>query len=111
MRLSTEQIKIAKSIVFYAIGVIVIVPIFRFLFGKPFIWSDILISSGGILAGSIIVGLLLIFYPHKESPLNMIFLYRYIIVLRLVCQSTKGYKKRRHIERLFFADYLLAFST
>ena len=67
MKLSTEQKKIAKSIVFYAIGVIVIVPIFRFLFGKPFIWSDILISSGGILAGSVIVGLLLIFGSSVHS--------------------------------------------
>ena len=48
----------------------VAIPIFRFLFGKPFIWSDILISSGGILAGSVIVGLLFIFgssVPSKKD--------------------------------------------
>ncbi len=70
MKLSTEQKKIAKSIVFYAIGVIITVPVVRFLFGKPFIWSDIIISSGGMLLGSIIVGLLLIFgssVPHKKN--------------------------------------------
>ena len=70
MKLSTEQKKIAKSIVFYAIGVMVTIPIFRFLFGKPFSWSDILISIGGTLSGSIIVGLLLIFgssVPSKKD--------------------------------------------
>lgn len=70
MKLSTEQKKIAKSIVFYAIGVMITIPIFRFLFGKPFSWSDILISTGGALAGSIIVGLLLIFgssVPSKKD--------------------------------------------
>ena len=69
MKLSTEQKKIAKSIVFYAIGVMVTIPIFRFLFGKPFSWSDILISIGGTLSGSIIVGLLLIF-PFTASDLS-----------------------------------------
>ena len=67
MKLSTEQKKIAKSIVFYAIGVIITLPLFRFLFGKPFIWSDVLISTGGILLGSIIVGLLLIFGSSDPS--------------------------------------------
>ena len=70
MKLSTEQKKIAKSIVFYAIGVMITIPIFRFLFGKPFSWSDILISIGGTLTGSIIVGLLLIFgssVPSKKD--------------------------------------------
>ena len=67
MKLSTEQKKIAKSIVFYAIGVIITLPLFIFLFGKPFIWSDVLISTGGILLGSIIVGLLLIFGSSAPS--------------------------------------------
>ena len=67
MKLSTEQKKIAKSIVFYAIGVIITLPLFRFFFGKPFIWRDVLISTGGILLGSIIVGLLLIFGSSAPS--------------------------------------------
>ena len=70
MKLSTEQKKIAKSVILYAIGVTVTIPIFRLLFGKPFSWSDILISIGGTLTGSIIVGLLLIFgssVPSKKD--------------------------------------------
>lgn len=70
MKLSTEQKKIAKYVILYAIGVMVTIPIFRFLFGKPFSWSDILISTGGTLTGSIIVGLLLIFgssVPSKKD--------------------------------------------
>lgn len=70
MKLSTEQKKIAKSVILYAIVVTVTIPIFRFLFGKPFSWSDILISIGGTLTGSIIVGLLLIFgssVPSKKD--------------------------------------------
>ena len=67
MKLSTEQKKIAKSVLLYAIGVTVTIPIFRLLFGKPFSWSDILISTGGILTGSIIVGLLLIFGSSVPS--------------------------------------------
>ena len=70
MKLSTEQKKIAKSVILYAIGVTVTIPIFRLLFGKPFSWSDILISTGGTLTGSIIVGLLLILgssVPSKKD--------------------------------------------
>ena len=67
MKLSTEQKKIAKSIVFYAIGVIVAVPAFRLLLGKPLIWNHVLISTGGILLGSMIVGLLLIFGSSVPS--------------------------------------------
>ena len=70
MKLTKEQVKIAKSVVFYAIGVIVTIPIFRFLFGKPFNWSEILISIGGTLTGSIIVGLILLFgssVPSKKD--------------------------------------------
>ncbi|MDY4481192.1 MAG: hypothetical protein SPE21_03280 [Candidatus Cryptobacteroides sp.] len=67
MKLSTEQKKIAKSIVFYAIGVMLTIPIFSFLFGKPFSWSEILISIGGALTGSIIVGVLLIFGSSVPS--------------------------------------------
>ena len=43
------------------------IPIFSFLFGKPFSWSDILISIGGALTGSIIVGVLLIFGSSVPS--------------------------------------------
>ncbi len=70
MKLSTEQKKIAKSVILYAIGVTVTIHIFRLLFGKPFSWSDILISTGGTLTGSIIVGLLLILgssVPSKKD--------------------------------------------
>ena len=44
-----DQIRIAKATALYAAGLIVILPLFRFLFGTPFNWKDTLISAAGVL--------------------------------------------------------------
>lgn len=67
MKLSEVQNKIAKSVVLYAIGVIVVVPIFKFIFDKPVSWKEVLISTSGILTGGLIVGLFLLFASSDPS--------------------------------------------
>ena len=67
MILSKDQIKIVKSIALYAIGLIGFLPLFRYLFGKPFDLGDTLISVAGILAGGLIIGIILIIGSSSPS--------------------------------------------
>ena len=74
MKLSKEQIRIAKSTTLYAVAIIVLLPIVRRLMGTPFCWGDALVSAGTIVLGAIIICVLLISGSskpsNKESPLT-----------------------------------------
>ena len=74
MKLSKEQIRIAKSTTLYAVAIIVLLPIVRHLMGTPFCWGDAPVSAGTIVLGAIIICVLLISGSskpsNKESPLT-----------------------------------------
>jgi len=67
MKLSKEQIRIAKSTTLYAVAIIVLLPIVRHLMGTPFCWGDALVSAGAIMLGAIIICVLLISGSSKPS--------------------------------------------
>ncbi len=67
MKLSKEQIRIARSTTLYAMAIIVLLPIVRHLMGTPFCWGDALVSAGAIVLGAIIIGMLLILGSSKPS--------------------------------------------
>lgn len=67
MKLSKDQIRIAKSTTLYAVSIIVLLPIVRHLMGTPFCWGDALVSAGAIVLGAIVIGILLIFGSSKPS--------------------------------------------
>lgn len=46
MKLSKDQIRIAKSTTLYAVGIIVLLTLVRHLMGTPFCWGDALVSAG-----------------------------------------------------------------
>lgn len=69
MKLSKDQIRIAKSSTLYAVSIIVLLPIVRHLMGTPFCWGDALVSAGAIVLGAIVIGILLIF-ESKPSQNN-----------------------------------------
>lgn len=54
MKLSKDQIRIAKSTTLYAVSIIVLLPIVRHLMGTPFCWGDALVSAGAIVLGAIV---------------------------------------------------------
>lgn len=60
MKLSKDQIRIAKSTTLYVVAIIVLLPIVRYLLGTPFCWGDALVSAGAIILGAIVIGILLI---------------------------------------------------
>lgn len=62
-----DQIRIAKATALYAAGLIVILPLFRFLFGTPFNWKDALISAAVVLLGSVLIGVLMIIGSSSPS--------------------------------------------
>lgn len=70
MKLSKDQIRIAKSTTLYAVSIIVLLPIVRHLMGTPFCWGDALVSAGAIVLGAIVIGILLIFGSSKPSQNN-----------------------------------------
>ena len=59
MKLSKDQIRIAKSTTLYAVAIIVLLPLVRHLMGTPFCWGDALVSAGAIILGALIIGVLL----------------------------------------------------
>ena len=67
MKLSKDQIRIAKSTTLYAVGIIVLLPLVRHLMGTPFCWGDALVSAGAIILGALIIGVLLIIGSSKPS--------------------------------------------
>ena len=67
MKLSKDQIRIAKSTTLYAVAIIVLLPIVRHLMGTPFCWGDALVSAGAIILGALIIGVLLIIGSSKPS--------------------------------------------
>ena len=70
MKLSKDQIRIAKSTTLYAVSIIVLLPIVRHLMGTPFCWGDALVSAGAIVLVAIVIGILLIFGSSKPSQNN-----------------------------------------
>lgn len=70
MKLSKDQIQIAKSTTLYAVSIIVLLPMVRHLMGTPFCWGDALVSAGTIVLGAIVIGILLIFGSSKPSQNN-----------------------------------------
>ena len=70
MKLSKNQIRIAKSTTLYAVSIIALLPIVRHLMGTPFCWGDVLVSAGAIVLGAIVIGILLIFGSSKPSQNN-----------------------------------------
>ena len=67
MKLSKDQIRIAKSTTLYAVAIIVLLPIVRHLMGAPFCWGDMLVSAGAIVLGAIVICVLLILGSSKPS--------------------------------------------
>ena len=67
MKLSKDQIRIAKSTTLYAVAIIVLLPIVRHLLGTKFCWGDALVSAGGIILGALIIGVLIIIGSSKPS--------------------------------------------
>ena len=67
MKLSKDQIRIAKSTTLYAGGIIVLLPLVRHLMGTPFCLGDALVSAGAIILGALIIGVLLIIGSSKPS--------------------------------------------
>ena len=70
MKLSKDQIRIAKSTTLYAVGIIVLLPLVRRLMGTPFCWGDALVSAGAIILGALIIGVLLIIGSSKPSEIR-----------------------------------------
>ena len=67
MKLSKDQIRIAKSTTLYAVAIIVLLPIVRHLMGTPFCRGDALVSAVAIILGALIIGVLLIIGSSKPS--------------------------------------------
>ena len=67
MKLSPDQIRIAKSTTLYAVAIIVLLPIVRHLLGTPLCWGDALVSAGALILGTIIIGMLFIIGSSKPS--------------------------------------------
>ena len=67
MKLSKDQIRIAKSTTLYAVAIIVLLPLVRRLMGTPFCWADAFVSAGAIIIGALIIGMLLIIGSSKPS--------------------------------------------
>ncbi len=67
MKLSKDQIRIAKSTTLYAVAIIVLLPIIRHLMGTPFCWGDALISAAAVLLGSVLIGALMIIGSTSPS--------------------------------------------
>ena len=67
MKLSKDQIRIAKSTTLYAVAIIVLLPLVRRLMGTPFCWADTFVSAGAIILGALIIGMLLIIGSSKPS--------------------------------------------
>ena len=67
MKLSKDQIRIAKSTTLYAVAIVVLLPIVRHLMETPFCWGDALVCAGAIVLGAIIICVLLISGSSKPS--------------------------------------------
>ena len=67
MKLSKDQIRIAKSTTLYAVAIIVLLPLVRRLMGTPFCRADAFVSAGAIILGALVIGMLLIIGSSKPS--------------------------------------------